>query len=200
MDNRLIACDTFRLAQNRDESLMIDKPFTVPTEAFKFIIETFNGTINIGVGDKHVQLLSEDTTLISKLLDDNYIAVDSIMPKSFKYNVKTDVVSFKNAIQYLKTFINPKVKCPVAWQNNKVIIFTENGETYESDVKIDGEFDFQIGFNVEFMINALSQFKDNKEIEIGLNGNVSSFVLSDGNNLALISPMRLSEKHINAAS
>jgi DNA polymerase-3 subunit beta len=200
MDNRMVACDTYRLALNRDENLTIDKPFTIPAEAFKYIIDIFNGIIDIGMCDKHIQLIDQDTIFISKLLEGDYVSVDSVIPKSLKYNVKADIIDFKNAIQYLKTFINSKEKCPVAWQNNKVMIITANGETYESDVNIDGKFDFQIGFNVDFMITALSQFKDNKEIEIGLNGNVSSFVLSDGNNLALISPMRLSEKHINAAS
>ena len=100
-------------------------------------------------------------------------------------------------MKYLKTFYTDKgtKTNPSIWNNNKLIFKNSTG-MYESEVDIEGEFDYKIAFNMDYMTDALSQFKAD-EVSVRMSGSIKPMVLEteDGENLALVLPVRLPEEH-----
>ena len=60
----------------------------------------------------------------------------------------------------------------------------------ESDIDMIGEFDFKIGFNIDYMLEALGQCESDN-ITIEMNGALHPISISDNENFALLLPVRM---------
>lgn len=194
----IVACDGFRLAVNEDNGLYVNTPFTMPQNALKFASEVLEGDIEMKVNHKLIVMTDGDTTFTSRLLDGDYIDYKSVFPKDGT-KLEVDVKSFNEGIKYLKTFYGKAtVKTnPVVWNNDRLKFINSTG-VYESDVEVNGEFDFEIGFNMDYLTDALTQFKT-KAVDISVCNNLSPIVLtSEGDeNTALLLPVRVKESYFN---
>jgi len=104
--------------------------------------------------------------------------------------ITVDVKSFTESLKYLDTFNNGNKDNALAWSNNRLIYKTSSG-IFETDIKMQGNFDFVIGFNIKYMLETLSQFKTDKLDIYMPDKNISPIIFSYGSNLALILPVRL---------
>lgn len=191
----MVAIDGFRLALNKDDTMYIEEPFTVPQSALKLVEDVLEVDIKLIVNHKLISFTDGKTTVVSRLLDGEYVDYKKIIPTDAS-NMIVDIKVLDNSIKYLKTFNGKNAR--IAWNNDKLVLLNSTGR-YESDIIIEGSFDYTIGFNADYMTDALKQFKS-KSVNINMSGKLSPMKLSDedDNNVALVLPIRISaEDEIN---
>jgi DNA polymerase-3 subunit beta len=185
--NEIVSCDGYRLSVNSDNNLQIETPFTVPNNALKLCSDVLEGSISITANKKHIIIEDKNTKVVSRLLDGEYINYKQFIPNN-ENMITVDINSFIENLRYLKTFTNKKDQ-DIAWKNDRLCYKNLEG-IFESEIKIKGNFDYTIGFNVDFMYETLTQFKDGAEFYMPDN-NYKPMVLRRENNFAFILPVKL---------
>ena len=90
-------------------------------------------------------------------------------------------------------FVENKEKNPVRFDDGKLCIKNSKGE-FAAKVDIQGNVNTVYGFNIQYMMDGLSQFKDSDEITIKSGNAYSPIILTDNaDNLALVLPVRLKD-------
>ena len=77
--NDIVACDGFRIALNKDESLHIAAPLNVPIAAYKYAADIMKDKIRIQSDRKYVQLSDDTSVVISRLFDGEFINYEKIL-------------------------------------------------------------------------------------------------------------------------
>lgn len=186
----MVVLDGFRMAINSDNKIDIKKPITVPLESMKLCSDTLKGEITINTNNKYIEVKDENTTIISRLMDGEYFDYKKFIPNNTNI-VNIDTESFIDGIKYLKSFIG-KIRVPIAWRDNKICCLTSDGK-FESEVKMSGHFNYDIGFNVDYLLDAIQQFKD-KTVDFYMpERNINPLIIKHENSLALVVPMRIRE-------
>jgi DNA polymerase-3 subunit beta len=186
---RMVALDGYRLAINSDEELRIQTPFTVPEAALKLSADILKGTITITQSKQYISIEDADTTVISRLLDGEYIHYEQVFPKN-DIPIIMDRESLKSGLTYLKAFSTGKNKDKVIWVDHTLNMGDEYGK-YAAAIEFDGQMPYEIGFNLHFMVDMLTQFKTDEINMVMGRSNISPAVIQDEQNYALLLPVRL---------
>jgi len=198
----VVATDTYRFAMRR-EKFDTENEFSiiiqgrVLSELIK-IMKNEEGPVRIGYNKKQVLFEFENTKVVSRLVEGEYMDYGKIMPKSFKYQITVGVKDFKRIIEKASVLINDKQKAPIRLSLEKERIYitchTTDGHSFEDEIsaEIGGEF-MEIGLNNRNLLDILTAVEcDN--IKMCLNSSLSSvsFVPENGDGfLYLVAPMRL---------
>lgn len=191
--NDMVAVDGYRLALNTSNELYIEKSCTVPTETLKLATDVLNDNIKIIINDENILITDNKTTVMSKLLKGTYLKYDSFFDKESEEIHSINNKDFIKELKYLKNFATDKNKM-IIWDKGNIEVNNENG-IYESKLETEktGTTDIKIGFNCEYMIDILGQFKDSKNVKINFVNNLSPIIVEDENknNKAFILSIRV---------
>lgn len=187
--NNIVSCDGFRLAINTDNNLTINNPFTVCVNTLQLCDKMLDGDITIAYNKKYVEIADKNTTIIGRLYNGEYVQYKSVIPKN--NNMLTiDVKNLVENLKYLKTFVENSTDY-IAWNGNCLRYNSSSGQ-YEANIEMKGNFDYTIGFNVNYMLDCLTQFDGSAEIYMG-EKNVNPMLFKQGSNTALVLPCRMKE-------
>jgi len=189
--NQLIAVDGYRLAINSNDALNVESEFAVPQSAMN-LLNVFDKTdIIIEVSKKHIVFKNDNITIISRLLEGECFDYSKVIPTSNSDEYSVDVNQYVNALKYLKEFVENKEKNPVKFDNGNLYIRNQKGE-FTAKVDIKGQVNSVYGYNLNYMMDGLSQFKDSKSIVMKSGRPIDPIILTDNeDNLALVLPVRL---------
>ena len=200
---RLVGVDGYRLAI-RTENIKYDGEdisFIVPKKTIRELIKII-GTdnekdIQISVGKRHIIFEVENYSIISRLLEGDFLDYEAAVPKS---SATTVLINTNDAIDCIERTI------PVIENNakNPIRCLFDNDEMRVSTVSSLGRVvDYthanisgarvEIGFNSKFLLDALSA-ADTDQVKIELGGPVSPvkvLPVNDEHFLFLVLPMRL---------
>ncbi len=199
---KLIAVDGFRLAI-RKETISYDSEditFIVPAKTLSEVIKLFseeNGIVSIGVGKRHILFEIGNYTVISRLLDGEFLNYKSAIPNLVSTTVKVNTRELLESIERTSLIITDKIKSPIRckFEDNTISISSTTSLGTASD-KINAEITgstLEIGFNNKFFIEAL-RVCDTDEVYLQLNGSVAPILIvpPEGDRfLFLILPVRL---------
>ncbi len=199
---KLIAVDGFRLAI-RKESIAYDSDdisFIVPAKTLSEVIKLFseeNAVVSIGVGKRHILFEVGNYTVISRLLDGEFLNYKSAIPNLVSTTVKVKTRELLESIERTSLIITDKIKSPIRckFEDNTISISSTTSLGTASD-KINAEITgstLEIGFNNKFFIEAL-RVCDTDEVYLQLNGSVAPILIvpPEGDRfLFLILPVRL---------
>ncbi len=198
----MVAIDGYRLALNSDEFLSVPIPFTVSCEALKLVNALLGEHLQVTTDGKYVQFIdmeNEGTAVTSRLYEGEYINYSKVIPNKYSTEIGVDTKKGIAGLKYLKTFLVPEDK-RVAWYKDRIA--AQNSEGYfESSFSLTADLPFEIQFNCDYMIQALSQFEGTARIRlvegtagIRLEHFTHPIVVTseqDENNLALVLPMNI---------
>lgn len=188
--NDMVTVDGFRLAVNSDDLFTIDKPITIPETALKTAINVLDGDININIDNKYIFISDTNTTAIIRLLDGEFHNYKNSIPTNTNF-VDVDVKDFTDALKYLKTFITEKNKAPIQWFGNELKLKTAQG-IYEVSINTANTTPDVIGFNCNYMLEALTQFADVASISI--EKKFQPILIKQDNNTALVLPVSIKDE------
>lgn len=200
---KLIAVDGFRLAVRKEaidytgDSISFIVPAKTLSEVVKLFSTDEDATVSIGVGKRHIIFEIGNFTVVSRLLDGEFLNYRSAIPNLVSTTVRVQTQLLVDSIERTSLIITDKIKSPLRcnFEDNMIRISSTTSLGTAND-KIPAEItgsSVEIGFNNRFLLEAL-RVCDTDEVYLQLNGSVAPILIvpPQGDSfLFLILPVRL---------
>jgi len=203
---RLIAVDGFRLAiRNEDidysgEEMTFVVPSKTLSEVIKLLIDD-EKTVSLGVGKRHIVFEVGSYSVISRLLDGEFLNYKTAIPVTNTTRVRINARDFIESIERTSLIITDKLKSPIRCEiDSNTINISSSTSLGTAKDKINCSVEGSpviIGFNNKFLTDALRAC-DTDEIHMNLNGSVSPILIlpPEGDKfLYLVLPVRLKNEN-----
>ncbi len=200
---RLVAVDGFRLAirtepiQYNDEELNFVVPAKTLNEVSKLLDD--NDVVQMNVAKRHILFEIGSYTVVSRLLDGEFLNYNAALPKSAATTVKVATKSFIESIERTSLLITDRLKSPLrcVFDENSIKISSSTTLGTAEDrlaAEIEGNR-VEIGFNNRFLLDAFRAC-DCDEVVVSLNNSLSPITVTPaegdtGRFLFMVLPVRL---------
>lgn len=201
---KLIAVDGFRMAIRKEaiDYQGEDMTFIVPSKTLSEVIklalsDNDEDYITIGVGKRHILFETEGYSIISRLLEGEFLNYKSAIPVTSSTTVKVDTKYLIDSVERTSLIITDKTKslvsCIFDEEYIKVNSVTSLGTANDKvPAEINGN-KVEIGFNNRYLLDALKAC-DTDTVRIELNGSISPILIlpCEGDSFVfLVLPVRL---------
>lgn len=202
----VVSVDGYRLAMRTEKINNQDTmKFVVPGKTLSEIVKLLSKVnaekeeeeIELSVSKKHICFSVNGYTMVSRLLEGEFINYKNAIPKESLTNVRIDTKAFLDSINRASVIINERAKSHIrcSFMEGEVKLFCETplGKINDSvAIECDGP-EVVIGFNNRYMADALKASECDK-LCIQMNGPISPMKIvpvEDDNFLFLVLPVRL---------
>ena len=155
------------------------------------------GEAELAIGTNHVRAQIGDVRFTSKLIDGRFPEYSRVIPAAAAHPIRADRDVLRQALQRTAILSNEKYRgIRITVKGNLMSVQAHNPEQEEAEEEIEVAYegkDLEVGFNVNYLLDALSAI-DGQEVELGLtDSNSSCLIRSPGNTTAryVVMPMRL---------
>ncbi len=200
---RLVAIDSHRIAIRKEfieyngEELSFVVPAKTMGEIMKLIPDG-DGFVKIGLGRRHILFEINGYTIISRLLEGEFMKYESIIPTNYNTVVRAKTKDMISSVERVALIITDRFKAPLKleFRENELKISTATALGTANDkleVSVDGN-DIEIGIQSRYILDALRAGEED-EILIGMVSptNPVCIIPTSGEAfLYLILPVRLS--------
>jgi DNA polymerase-3 subunit beta len=192
--HRLALCETAASAKSKTAQQVI-----VPRKGVLELqrILTDDGEAEIAIGSNHVRAQIGGIRFTSKLIDGRFPEYSRVIPAAPATAIRADRDVLRQALQRTAILSNEKYRgIRVTVKKNVITIQAHNPEQEEAEEEIEVAYDgadLEVGFNVNYLLDALAAI-DGQDVELGLtDSNSSCLIRSPGNSSAryVVMPMRL---------
>ena len=182
----MVALDGFRMAiANRNVQTGNDRRIIVParilSELSKIIADDEGSdSVSLVIEEKKLEVLTEDTRVVARLLEGDFIKYSEIIPSSYKTKVivgREDMLSsIERASLLAKEGKNNLIKLQIKAGSVDISSRSEEGNVNEHiGADVSGE-DLVIGFNSKYLLDVLKSVED-EEVAFELGTSVSSCLI-----------------------
>ncbi len=198
----LVSVDGYRMAMRTENiSEDVELRFVVPGKTLREVLHLLPTTeepIRVSAGMRHILFEVGDYTIVSRLLEGEFLDFKSTVPTNIQSTVTVDAHSFVSSIERVSLLITDRLKSPVrcVFGKNKIhcSCVTVMGKA-EDEIAAKSNVDaaFEIAFNNKYMIDALKN-ADCDEVKIELSGPLSPIKIlpKEGDSfLFLVLPVRV---------
>ncbi|MEJ7746405.1 MAG: DNA polymerase III subunit beta [Luteimonas sp.] len=200
---RCVATDGHRLAMCEaplETGAQTKRQIIVPrkgVQELQRLLEGGDRNLELEVGRNHIRVKRDDVTFTSKLIDGRFPDYEAVIPIGADREVKVDREAFRASLQRAAILSNEKyrgVRVEISPGQLKINAHNpeqeEAQEEIEADTKVDG---LAIGFNVNYLLDALSALRDEHVVLLLRDANSSTLVKEAGNDRCrhVVMPLRL---------
>jgi DNA polymerase-3 subunit beta len=200
---RCVATDGHRLAlceSPLDGGAQSKRQIIVPrkgVQELQRLLEGGDRELELEVGRNHIRVKRDDVTFTSKLIDGRFPDYEAVIPIGADREVKVDREILRAALQRAAILSNEKyrgVRIEVSPGQLRINAHNpeqeEAQEEIEADTRVDG---LAIGFNVNYLLDALSALRDEHIVLQLRDANSSALVREAGNEKCrhVVMPLRL---------
>lgn len=154
-------------------------------------------TVSIFITDKHILFHLGGSTIVSRLLEGEYIKYEQSFTEDYKTKIFVNCSALISSLERASLISRDSKKMPVKMEisSNSLIItsHTEMGTAYEEvEIEVDGE-PLKIAFNPKYLIDALKAIDDEK-VAIQFTTPLSPCIMKaieGGNYKYLVLPLRI---------
>ena len=203
----LIGVDGYRLAIRKEKIDFNgeDLTFIVPKKTIRELIKLLDvesdKPVSISIGKRHIVFEVEKYSIISRLLDGEFLDYTSAVPKTISTTVLINTDDAINCIERTLPVIENNQKNPIRclFDNDQMRVSTVSslGRVVDYTHANTSGDRVEIGFNSKFVLDALNA-SDSDEVKIELCGPVSPVKIMSVNSdsfLFLVLPMRLKNEN-----
>ena len=201
---KIVSVDGFRMAIREENIDSTSKnKFVVPKKTLSEILKLVNDedkNVEIIIGQRHIIFNIENYSIISRLIEGNFLDYNSTVPKTEKtyFTIKTSILA--DAVERMALLADEKIqspiRCVVCDDEIKLSCSSAKGKASDNiSINYAGE-DVEIGFNNRYLLEALKN-SDTDEVKIILNGSLSPMIIKPIDSesfIFLVVPMRLSQE------
>jgi DNA polymerase-3 subunit beta len=199
---RAVATDGHRLAMceaELDGASLDEQQVIVPRKGVLELqrLMSGEGSLNIELGPNHVRIQLEGIRFTSKLIDGRFPEYDRVIPKESSNELSADRESFKAALQRTAILSNEKYRgIRLIIRDSGVVMQAHNPEQEEAEEELEVQYsgeDIEIGFNVNYLLDALGAVSGDDVTLSVLDGNSSCLIRQPGRDDCkfVVMPMRL---------
>ncbi len=198
----LVSVDGYRLAM-RSEPIKenLELRFVVPGKTLREVLRLLPDTdeeLKIAAGMRHIIFYVGNYSVISRLLEGDFLDYKSTVPEKAKSKITVNTQSLAESIERVSLLITDRLKSPVKclFSKNNIhlsCITTVGKASDEISSKSNITDELEIAFNSKYMTDALKN-TDCDEIEIHLNGPLSPIKIlpkKSGSFLFMVLPVRI---------
>ena len=199
---RAVATDCHRLALSQAElpdAGLPEKQVIVPR---KGVIElqrllSGDGDVSIALGSNHIRINLDGIRFTSKLIDGRFPEYNRVIPKDPGNVLNADRQVLKGALQRTAILSNEKYRgIRLMLKGGALVLQAHNPEQEEAEEEVEVEYtgeDMEIGFNVNYLQDALGAIEGDAVTLSFVDANSSCLMTEPGNDEAryVVMPMRL---------
>ena len=197
-----VAIDGFRMAiAEKETKVGTEKSVIIPadilTEVYKILNEENGEEISLRLEDKKAEFLTEDTKIVARLLEGEFIKYNDIIPASWNTRVTVNREDMLNSIERASLFAREGksnlIKINISGNGLDIESRSEEGNVNEHvGADVEGA-DLLIGFNSKYLIDVLKTVSD-EEVVFEMGSDVSACLIKpeEGNEYTyLVLPVRI---------
>jgi DNA polymerase-3 subunit beta len=199
---RAVATDGHRLALCEaviDGASLDEQQVIVPRKGVLELQRLMDGegALDLELGANHVRIQLDGIRFTSKLIDGRFPEYDRVIPKESANQLTADKAGLRGALQRTAILSNEKYRgIRLIIRDSGVVIQAHNPEQEEAEEELEVSYsgeDIEIGFNVNYLLDALGAV-DGEEVMLSVqDSNSSCLIRQPGNNDGkfVVMPMRL---------
>jgi DNA polymerase-3 subunit beta len=199
---RTVATDGHRLALSQvelDGADLDEQQVIVPRKGVLELqrLMSGEGSVDIELGANHVRIQLEGIRFTSKLIDGRFPEYDRVIPQESSNELTADKETFRSALQRTAILSNEKYRgIRLIIRDSGVVLQAHNPEQEEAEEEVEVEYsgdDIEIGFNVNYLLDAIGAV-DGEVVTLSVvDSNSSCLVREPGNDGSkfVVMPMRL---------
>jgi DNA polymerase-3 subunit beta len=199
---RTVATDGHRLALcevELDKGDMPEQQVIVPRKGVLELQRLMGGgsELKIELGSNHVRIQLEAIRFTSKLIDGRFPEYERVIPQDTKNALSADRNMFRSALQRTAILSNEKYRgIRLIIRENSMILQAHNPEQEEAEEELEIEYsgeEIEIGFNVNYLLDALGAIESERVTLALVDGNSSCLLREPGKDDCkyVVMPMRL---------
>ncbi len=193
--HRLALCDTEVSAEvNEVQSVIVPRKGVM--ELHRLLADS-DDSATVSISNNHIKVEMNDITFVSKLVDGRFPDYARVLPQKVDKIVFADRDQLKQALTRASILSNEKYRgIRLQLTNGEIKALANNPELEEAEEVIDVDYDgadLEIGFNVNYIIDALSAI-ESTEVQLGFSDSNSSCLIQPkgvDENKYVVMPMRL---------
>ncbi len=198
---RLVSVDGYRLAIREEPIVSGEKKnFVVPGKTLGEVMKLLSDgddTVEMQIGMRHILFRIGGYTVISRLLEGDFLDWRASLPKENSTEVRVSVPDFIASLERVSLLITERLRSPVrclfSEESIRLSCSTAIGRANDMlSAKIEGD-DVEMGFNSRYLLDALHNAECD-EVRLRLNGPLSPLTMlpCEGESfLFLVLPVRL---------
>ena len=199
---RAVATDGHRLALSEvvlKEATDLNEQVILPRKGVMELERLLNdeGDLELSLGSNHARVQIDGIRFTSKLIDGRFPEYDRVLPKDCRHVITADRGLLRQALQRAAILSNEKYRgVRLDLDENKITIEANNPEQEEAEEALEVQYSgekMEIGFNVNYLLDALSAVEED-QVELGLSdANSSCLIRAPGAETTryVVMPMRL---------
>lgn len=151
----------------------------------------------VEVGSSHIKVMVGDVVMTSKLVDGRFPDYERVIPRGGDKLIQADRALLRQALVRTSILSNEKYRgIRLQFERNLVKATVNNPEQEEAEEEIQVDYtgpEFEIGFNVSYLLDALNVIKEDQVLMTMTDSNSSCLVtgLEDKRSRYVVMPMRL---------
>jgi len=193
--HRLSLCDTEVSAEVSDvQNVIVPRKGVI--ELHRLLADN-DDNVAISLGTNHIRVEFEDIVFTSKLVDGRFPDYARVLPQNVDKIVYSDRETLRQALTRASILSNEKYRgIRLQLKAGEIKALANNPELEEAEEVIDVDYDgsdLEIGFNVNYIIDALSAIPSN-DVQLGFSDSNSSCLVQpkgDDDCKYVVMPMRL---------
>lgn len=197
----LVSVDGYRLAKRSEKVSCNEKiSFVVPGKTLSEILKLLpdeSKNVNISIGKKHIVFQIDTYSIISRLLEGDFLDYNSAIPSYKTTEIVMNTKDFIESVERVSLVITDRLKSPIRciFSNGytKISCITALGKANdEFQTEMTGD-NVEIGFNNRYLLDALKNVESDK-VRVQMNGPLSPLKILplEGNAFVfLVLPVRL---------
>ena len=199
---KVVSVDGFRLSIRTEAVEQVEEGFSfiVPGKTLSEIMKILNDTeeeVTLNLTKKHIVFEMENFTLVSRLLEGEFLNYENAIPKDNHIQVTVQTRQLIDSVERASLLINERMKSPLKfnfeYDTVKISCTTPLGKVYDEFHTDPFQESLEIGFNNRYVLDALKACEDD-EVVLSLGTPLSPMVVTpkEGNAfLVLVLPVRL---------
>lgn len=199
---RAVATDGHRLALcevELDEQKIPEQQVIVPRKGVLELQRLIGGEgeLQIELGSNHIRIQLEDIRYTSKLIDGRFPEYERVIPQDTDNQLTADREAFRGALQRTAILSNEKYRgIRLIIKKGGLLLQAHNPEQEEAEEEVEISYsgdDIEIGFNVNYLLDAFAAIESDEIVLAVVDGNSSCLLRDPGNDDCkyVVMPMRL---------
>ena len=199
---RAVATDGHRLALceiELAEQKMPEQQVIVPRKGVLELQRLIGGEgeLQIELGSNHIRIQLEHIRYTSKLIDGRFPEYERVIPQDTDNQLTADREAFRGALQRTAILSNEKYRgIRLIIKKDGLLLQAHNPEQEEAEEEVEISYsgdDIEIGFNVNYLLDAFGAIESDEIVLALVDGNSSCLLRDPGNDECkyVVMPMRL---------